>query len=253
MGDQVESGQVDEDETPPGSSVSPDEVTSKLSPDAEDAMFRRILASPEFEKAVQKHTNRENANARQRLDAVEEQTQTARNELLSRYDELLAEGMKPEAARTQLDIQEVLEIYRTSKGGEQVSVVADQQPDNVGALSGEDAELAASSLLDRMGATAECKNEVLEDVGRRVSFSNSASLDDTVYDLVSRWTNRQLKLSDTQQPVSESAGDAPPSSDKMAELQSAFEKEKQEIMDGGGGSKLMIDLRRKFRRDGLKI
>lgn len=249
MSDQVESDQVSED-APPPEEISPDKVTSNPSPDAEEAAMRRILDSPEFEKAVQKHSNRESANARQRIDALEEQTMSSRNELLGRYDALIEGGMKPAAARQQLDIEEVLQSYK--QGGGQVEVT-DTESDNVGALSGDDAKSAASSLLDRMGVTGNAKNEILEDVSRRVSYSTQASLDDTVYDLVNRWNVRQQKMSDSQTPISDSAADTPPTPDKLDELQIAFDKEVKVIMQGGGGSTHLIEIRRKYRKQGLEV
>ena len=250
MSDQVESDQVDED-APPPEEISPDEVTSKPSPDAEEALvakvIERILSSGEIEKNVQKHANRESANLRKRQDALEENTAP----LLERYQGYVDEGMTPAQARRELEIDALLKGSAPESEGSPLET--DTEPDNVGALSGDDAKSAASSLLERMGVIGDAKKEILEDVGRRVSFSNKSSLEDAVYDLVDRFNKRQQKMSDSQTPFSDSVADTPPTPDKLSELQAAYDKETKAVMQDGGGSGHLIEIRRKYREQGLEV
>jgi hypothetical protein len=227
-------------------------VTSETSPDAEDALAaevaERILESGEIEKYVQKHTNRESAKLRKRQDVLEQETAP----LLERYQGHIDDGMTPAEAKRAIEIDDLIRSNK-SPGGDMTDQVPDQTPDSVGALSGDDAKTAASSLLKRIGVTGSAAEEILEDVGRRVSFSSAASLEDTVYDRVKRWNERQSKVSETQAPVSQSTTVTPATPEAEAVLREAYEKERTEWQKAGGGNDQLIEIRQKYRLQGLKI
>ncbi len=124
MGDTQESG--DTKEVLPGETQDPGqssgEATSSISGGLSGADLDAVLNHPDFEKAVQRHTNKINSNLEKRVDGFETH--------LDRYDELIKDGLKPTEARRQLKNEEMGRSLETllsgaGDGGGQTSPASD--------------------------------------------------------------------------------------------------------------------------------
>lgn len=260
---ELESGAVTPDGTSPGSSVSGEGATSEPSQAADTVLedvVQRLLADdtlpdklvehPAFEKIVQKHTNRENANLRKQIETVNESVSSIR-----RYQEHLQNGLTPEQAEAAVlkdqETEERLAYVDKLRKGE--ITVTDQTPDNVGALSGDGAKEAAGKLLDRMKVSGESRDRILDQVGQQINFPTGTTLEDFVYDKVSDETERLKKASPAQSPVPSSAGTPVPTPSEADALQKQYTDEMAQAMKNNMTSQQRIDLRNKYRRKGLKI
>lgn len=110
MSDQVESGLEGEEGTDESqvSAVSPDEATSSISPDLSDAQIEAVIASPNFEKLIQRHTSKVMSNLEKRVDDLSQ---------LDRYQKLTKdEGLSHDAAKERIKLQDDIAWLKKERG-----------------------------------------------------------------------------------------------------------------------------------------
>jgi len=109
VSEKVESGLEGEEGTDESqvSAVSPDEATSSISPDLSDAQIEAVLANPNFEKLVQKHTGKAYSNLEKRVDDLSQ---------LDRYQKLTDDGLSPDAAKERIQLEDDLAWFRRERG-----------------------------------------------------------------------------------------------------------------------------------------
>jgi len=106
----VESGLEGEEGTDESqiSPISPDEATSSISPDLSDAQIEAVIANPNFEKLVQRHTNKAYSNLEKRVDDLSQ---------LDRYQKLTKdEGLSHDAAKERIKLQDDIAWFRRERG-----------------------------------------------------------------------------------------------------------------------------------------
>lgn len=110
MGDQVESGlegQEGADESQV-SAVSPDETTSSISQDLSDAQIEAVIANPNFERLVQKHTDKAYSNLESRVDDLSR---------IDRYQQLKdGEGLTHDAAKQRIKFEDDINWLKGQRG-----------------------------------------------------------------------------------------------------------------------------------------
>jgi len=107
--DTVESGLDDQEGTDESqvSDVSDDKVTSPISPDLSDAQIEAVIASPNFEKLIQRHTSKVMSNLEKRVDDLS---------TLDRYQKLTDDGFSPDAAKERIKFEDDLAWFRRERG-----------------------------------------------------------------------------------------------------------------------------------------
>lgn len=106
----VESDPIDQDAIADsqGDDNSGGEVTSEVSPDLSDAQLVQVIAHPDFEKLVQKHSNKAYANLEKRVDDLSQ---------LDRYEALTKnEGLSHDAAKERITLQDDIAWLKSQRG-----------------------------------------------------------------------------------------------------------------------------------------
>ena len=161
--------------------------------------------------------------------------------------------MTAEQAKRQLQIDDLIAGAGGQAAPADEQPVADPQSDSEAGLSNEDAAKVASALLERIGVPEEVKTNILTAVGNRMRWSSADSVEDMVLHEAGSLMRRSEKVSGSQLPISQSSTVTPVAPEKMDELRKAYDKDIADAQAAGATPDMIVEIRQKYRNQGLQI